>query len=30
MFGDESNPQSVAIEVRDGTAELDIVLRDSE
>jgi protocatechuate 3,4-dioxygenase beta subunit len=30
LFGDESNPQSVAIEVRDGTAELDIVLRDSE
>ena len=30
LFGDESNPQSVTVEVRDGTAELDIVLRDSE
>jgi hypothetical protein len=30
LFGDESNPRSVTVEVRDGTAELDIVLRDSE
>jgi protocatechuate 3,4-dioxygenase beta subunit len=29
LFGDESNPQSVTAEVRDGTAELDIVLRGS-
>jgi protocatechuate 3,4-dioxygenase beta subunit len=29
LFGNETNPQAVTVEVRDGTAELDIVLRDS-
>jgi protocatechuate 3,4-dioxygenase beta subunit len=28
LFGDETNPQAATVEVRDGTAELDIVLRD--
>jgi protocatechuate 3,4-dioxygenase beta subunit len=29
LFGSETNPQAVTVEARDGTAELDIVLRGS-